>query len=210
MTFEQAVNSPPGGKTVAITFDDAYRSLLTHGRPVLDALGWPATVFVPTSFPDAAAPMTWPGIEQWAGGPHEHELIALTWEQLAELASSGWEIASHTCSHPRLTTLEDDDLAHELTASRVAVENRVQQPCTTIAYPYGDVDTRVEQASRTAGYTAGAGLLGRSDVVRVRRGGQRTAMNWPRVGIYHGDDDRRFQLKVSVVSRALQRTWGAR
>ena len=36
--------------SVAITFDDAYRSVYTIARPMLDARGWPYAVFVSTEF----------------------------------------------------------------------------------------------------------------------------------------------------------------
>ena len=44
VTFEQAVRAPHE-RTVAVTFDDAYRSVLELARPILDRLGLPATVF---------------------------------------------------------------------------------------------------------------------------------------------------------------------
>ena len=59
---------PHGGKTVVVTFDDAYLSVLELARPILDRLGLPATVFVPTDWPARDEPMRWPGIDQWMGG----------------------------------------------------------------------------------------------------------------------------------------------
>ena len=41
--------------------------------------------------------------------------------QLTELADAGWEIGSHTCSHPRLTTVDDETLERELRASKEAL-----------------------------------------------------------------------------------------
>src|ERR1051325_9148548 len=38
---------PP--RPVCITFDDGYGSVAEHAAPVLNSLGWPATVFVPTA-----------------------------------------------------------------------------------------------------------------------------------------------------------------
>src|SRR5438105_523916 len=72
-TLERAVFDPPHPRTLAVTFDDAYRSVLTTAKPILDALGLPASVFVPTRFPDTGEPMAWPGIDQWLDGPHRDE-----------------------------------------------------------------------------------------------------------------------------------------
>ena len=60
-TFEQAVTSPPARRTLAVTFDDGYRSVMTHALPILERLGLPGTVFVPTDFVGRDGPMSWPG-----------------------------------------------------------------------------------------------------------------------------------------------------
>ena len=49
-TFRDAVLNPPATRTVAVTFDDAYRSVLDLAAPLLRRLGIPGTVFVPTAF----------------------------------------------------------------------------------------------------------------------------------------------------------------
>jgi len=47
----RAGHTPPSG-TVAITFDDGYRDNLTVAAPILDELGLPATLFLPTGWID--------------------------------------------------------------------------------------------------------------------------------------------------------------
>ena len=85
------------------------------------------------------------------------------------------------------------DLDRELVESREAVEAAMDLPCPSIAYPYGDVDPRVVAAAGRAGYATGAAL--------PARWGQVGALEWPRVGIYHPDDLRRFRLKTSRTTR---------
>jgi len=196
-TFFEAVSAPPAPKTLAVTFDDAYLSVLALGLPILSALGLPGTVFVPTDFPARGAPMAWPGIDHWLGGPHEAELTPLDWAQLEALADAGWEVGSHTRSHPRLPTLDDSSLASELQESRRECEARLNRPCRSLAYPYGAVDARVAAAAGAAGYAA-AGTLPRGRLHRPE------PLLWPRVGVYHGDDERRFRLKVSTTVRRLR------
>jgi peptidoglycan/xylan/chitin deacetylase (PgdA/CDA1 family) len=198
-TFSDAVSAPPHPRTLVVTFDDAYSSTLTRGKPVLDRLGLPATIFVPTGFPATRALLSWPGIDQWLGGPHERELEPLGWPELASLRDGGWEIGSHTMTHPHLTQLDDDALAHELAGSRAACTENLGA-CRSIAYPYGDVDQRVVAAARAAGYEAAAALP-----ARMHRA---SALRWPRIGVYSIDTPRRFGIKVSPLVRALGATAG--
>jgi peptidoglycan/xylan/chitin deacetylase (PgdA/CDA1 family) len=202
-TFRDAALGGRRGKTVAVTFDDAYVSVLELARPILDRLGVPATVFVPTDWPARGEPMCWPGIDQWMGTEFEPDLRPLTWEQLAGLAAHGWEIGSHTQSHPRLTTLGDEALERELRDSRAECERRLGLPCRTLAYPYGDYDSRVAAAAGRAGYEAACTLPSRIHPA--------LPLEWPRVGVYHDDSERRYRLKVSRPLRTVRssRAWEA-
>jgi peptidoglycan/xylan/chitin deacetylase (PgdA/CDA1 family) len=194
-TFSEAVLARPRGKTVAVTFDDAYRSIGEHALPLLSRLGLPATLFVPTRWVGRDTPMAWRGMEHYVGGPHEPELLPMSWAEISSLSNAGWEIGSHTRSHPDLTTLEDKALDAELAGSRADLEQRLGRPCRAIAYPYGIVDARVVGAAERAGYRAGAALP-----VRVHR---RRALEWPRVGVYRNDSDFRFRAKASPRLRWL-------
>lgn len=195
-TFHEAVTGAQAGKTLAVTFDDAFHSVLERAYPILSELGMPATVFAPTAFMEQTPALTWPGIEHWAAGPHAPELAAMSWAELRLLAEAGWEVGSHTCSHPRLTTLDDATLAAELGESRSACAEAMGAPCRSIAYPYGDVDARVVGATRIAGYETGGTLPGRPH--------PGTALAWPRMGVYHGDDMRRFSLKTARLTREVR------
>jgi peptidoglycan/xylan/chitin deacetylase (PgdA/CDA1 family) len=194
--FSEAVQAPATDPVFAVTFDDAYRTVLELGLPILQSLGIPATVFAPTDHIGSERPMAWPGIEQWLGGPSEHELIPMSWPELEELAAAGWEVGSHTGSHPHLTKLDASALADELARSKAACEQHLPGPCCSLAYPYGDFDARVVAATAQAGY-ATAGTL----PARLVTGG---ALEWPRVGVYRLDDDRRFRRKVSPSLRRLR------
>jgi peptidoglycan/xylan/chitin deacetylase (PgdA/CDA1 family) len=201
-TFSEAAAAPAGERVVAITFDDAYRSVGTLGLPLLAARGWPATMFAPSDHVGSDRAMRWPGIDQWHGGPHEDELLPMGWEELRALEREGWEVGSHTCSHPHLTQLGDEDLVRELRDSRAACAEGLGHDVDTIAYPYGDVDDRVVAATRAAGYRLAAALPSRMHAV--------SDLRWPRIGIYHGDDERRFALKVSPLVGRLRASalWG--
>jgi peptidoglycan/xylan/chitin deacetylase (PgdA/CDA1 family) len=193
VTFSEAVRGAARGRRVAVTFDDAFRSVAELARPVLNRLGWPATVFAVSSFAASGGPLRWEGVDHWLETPFAHELAGMRWDELAALAGDGWEIGSHTVTHPRLTRTDDAQLARELRDSREAVEAALGRPCPTLAYPYGDVDGRVVAAARAAGYEAAAAL--------PARWGPDAPLEFPRAGIYHPDDMRRFALKTSPAVR---------
>jgi peptidoglycan/xylan/chitin deacetylase (PgdA/CDA1 family) len=198
-TFTEVVRRTPEGKTVVLTFDDAFASVKTYALPVLRQLGVKATVFAPTDYISRQAPLAWPGLEHWERSPDANELTAMTWDDLGELAELGWEIGSHSRTHPFLTSLDDDALAMELRESREECATRIGRPVTAIAYPYGDVDDRVQERTRHAGYEAAAALAWPSPKPNRYR--------YPRIGVYHKDSWLRFRFKVSSWSRS---TYGSR
>jgi peptidoglycan/xylan/chitin deacetylase (PgdA/CDA1 family) len=198
VTFTEATRAKPGERLLAVTFDDAYRSVIELAAPILERHGVPATVFAPTDHIGSEQPMRWEGIEQWLGGVDEPELVPMSWRELRELAERGWEIGSHTCSHPHLTRIGDDALADELARSKSTCEQELGAPCGSLAYPYGDLDGRVVEAAASAGYETAAALPSRLD--------ERGRLQWPRIGIYNADDELRFRVKVSAPLRALRRT----
>jgi peptidoglycan/xylan/chitin deacetylase (PgdA/CDA1 family) len=198
----EALDGSASGRVVAITFDDAYRSVLELAKPILDRLGMRASVYPATDWPDRDGPMSWPGIDQWVGGPHEHELACLGWDELRALADEGWEVGSHTCTHPRLAELgSEEQIADELTRSREVCEERMGQRCRSIAYPYGSYDERVVAAAEAAGYEFGLTLPHGLHAARP--------LAWPRIGIYHADRTYRWRLKLSPTVRRLRalRAW---
>lgn len=190
VTFSEAVRSA-SPRTVAITFDDGFRSTYDRALPILAELEVPATVFVPTALM-GGGPLAWPGFDAGPSAPAE-ELLPLSWAQVAELAAAGWEVGAHSRTHPRLTAVDDDTLWNELAGARQECERQMGQPCRTVAYPFGDLDERVQQAAGAAGYTLGAAL----GPHRARPG----PLAVPRVGVYRCDSPARFALKVSGVMR---------
>jgi peptidoglycan/xylan/chitin deacetylase (PgdA/CDA1 family) len=195
-TFSDALLAPTAERTLAVTFDDAFASVLELAHPILASLGLPATVFAPTAFAESGMPLQWPGIDHWAQTPSAPELACLTWDGLGQLAQAGWEIGSHTRTHPHLTSLDAAALSAELTESRAEVSERLGSKCVSIAYPYGDVDHRVAEAAEAAGYTVGASMSSYLERLGVLR--------WPRVGIYHVDGIGRFGLKTTRGMRWLR------
>lgn len=205
ITLSEAVAGASAPKAVALTFDDAYRSVFDIAWPILSTAGLTASVFALTALAGTERPMSWPGVEQWLGGEHRDELMPMSWGELDELAGAGWEIGSHTRTHPRLPELDDEALAFELRDSKRESEERLSRTCRSLAYPYGAYDARVIEAAREAGYTAAVGML--PSRLRPPTG----PLDWARIPINGKDSLRRFRAKVSPMGRAAKSSpaWSA-
>jgi peptidoglycan/xylan/chitin deacetylase (PgdA/CDA1 family) len=163
LTFADAERRTRDGtlprRSVVVTFDDGYASNLL-AAPILAEFGYPATVFVVTGFTDSGAALSWYGIEDDQQSAAA-ELRPLTWGELADLRDVGWEIGSHTVTHPLLPGLSEQELRGQLEQSRASIADRLGG-CETLAYPYGVADARVADAARAAGYLAACVLTGTS------------------------------------------------
>jgi len=85
--------------------------------------------------------------------PSEYE--ALDWNQIRDISRAGFEIGSHSVSHPVMTSLNDESLHHELIQSKADIENQIGYPVTSFCYPNGqpfDFDERVKAAVHEVGY----------------------------------------------------------
>jgi peptidoglycan/xylan/chitin deacetylase (PgdA/CDA1 family) len=183
-------------RSVVFTFDDGYAST-ARAADVLAAYGYPGTVFVVTRFADSGDPLTWFGVD----GHEPERMRPLGWEALGRLQRAGWEVGSHTCTHPLLTSLDAERLRSELVDSRRRVIEQVGG-CTTIAYPYGIADARVAAAAALAGYQAAFTLTGVELINEPLRR--------PRVGLFDDDRGLRLRLKLSRPSLAARRSGMAR
>jgi peptidoglycan/xylan/chitin deacetylase (PgdA/CDA1 family) len=83
------------------------------------------------------------------------EYRAANWDELREMVAGGISIGAHSVTHPRLPTLDDVRLAAEIERSRQHIEQALQIPVTSFAYPFGeasDHDERVRAAVLRAGF----------------------------------------------------------
>ncbi len=93
------------------------------------------------------------------------ELIKpLNWERIREMSERGIEFGSHTISHPYLINLTPDELIHELTVSKKTIEENINKPVISIAYPFGAHNERVEEQVKKCGYRFGISY--RNDVIK--------------------------------------------
>jgi peptidoglycan/xylan/chitin deacetylase (PgdA/CDA1 family) len=124
---------PLPAKTLAITFDDGYRSVLEAAFPVLARARMPATVFVSIG---EEAPSSAGRLAPMAGRER------LSWSEMREMSAQGIEFGSHTLTHPDLTRLAPESVAREIGLSKVRLEEGLSRPVRLFAYPFGKFDRR--------------------------------------------------------------------
>ena len=153
-----------------LTFDDGYAGLAQHAYPVLADLGFTATTFLITDY--VGANNTWDMRYTW------RPLAHLDWRTVEQWRARGFDFASHTASHARLTWLGDARAADELGRARETLVRRLGASAgRAVAYPFGAADARVERLARSAGHELGFG--------GVRGNGG--AMHVPRIPVYVWD-----------------------
>ena len=138
VALEEALDRPG---SVALTFDDGYRGVLTHAAPVLERYGWPATVFVVSGRCGGYNDWDHPGRRR---SPHP----LMTPSELREIARAGLDLGAHGVSHRDLASLDNEAVDGELRGSRAALEDLLQRPIESCAYPYGRSTPAVREIAR--------------------------------------------------------------
>ncbi len=130
----------------AVTFDDAFQSVLENALDEMRSRQIPCTIFVPTAFLG-----THPRWDAEPGGYDQHETI-MTAEQLREIPADLVTLGSHTRTHPHLLELDSSIAEEELVASRRELEAVIQRPAKLCSLPYGEYSDEILDLCRKAGY----------------------------------------------------------
>jgi peptidoglycan/xylan/chitin deacetylase (PgdA/CDA1 family) len=133
----------PSGR-VSFTFDDGLSSTYTNAAPILAKYGLSATDYVITGcIGMTTAPNTC----------HANtDTTYMSWDQVASLQNSGWEIGSHTETHPYLATSDATDGQPNVLTPAQVTQELVQSKADLAAHginatdfstPYGDYNNAV-------------------------------------------------------------------
>ncbi|MGO9480405.1 MAG: polysaccharide deacetylase family protein [Candidatus Kryptoniota bacterium] len=152
-------------KPVIITFDDGYEEVYKYALPITKEFGVRATAFVlgDRSIRNNA----------WENTTFESSDL-LSDDQILELHRSGFEIGSHSMTHADLSKISRGAARDEICRSKEHLEDLIQAPVITFAYPYGNVNTDLKDMVRDAGYNYGCGTYSGSpkfthDLYNIRR-----------------------------------------
>ncbi|WGL50999.1 polysaccharide deacetylase family protein [Nocardioides sp. BP30] len=134
-------------RAVALTFDDGYASVFERAWPELQRRGLPGTVFVVSSYL-AGGRLPWDRHHC----PHDDSVRIASSRQVREAADEGFDIGSHTATHPWLPGLAPEDVAVELKTSKADLEDLLQREVSSFAYPMGGWNPEIHAAVGVAGY----------------------------------------------------------
>lgn len=130
-----------GPKDLAITFDDALRSLRTAAAPILKDFAIPWAFFAVSDWCEKGHP--------W--GPD----VVLSWREIEALAADGVHVGSHSATHADFGKIPPAEAEEELIRSRDMIERRLGFAPTTFAIPLGQSMNWTPTAgalARKAGY----------------------------------------------------------
>lgn len=140
-------DQPLPDNCVAITFDDAYRSIYTTAFPLLKKRNWPFTLFLNTD----------------AVGKSKN---SLSWDEIREMSNSVAEIGNHSHTHAHLIRYQKNESSVQWkkrvigdiqTAQKLIdqhLSNEDNLPPRLFAYPYGEYSVPLIQIITELGYAA--------------------------------------------------------
>jgi peptidoglycan/xylan/chitin deacetylase (PgdA/CDA1 family) len=131
-------------RVVALTFDDGYRDFLTSGLPALEKAAARATLYASVGHLGGSA--GWLGRWSPGFGP------MLTWDELSAVDAAGVEIGNHGLIHHPLDVLPGRRLRYEIVCARDRLEQHLQHPIRSFAYPHGYNGRRVRGVVAWAGH----------------------------------------------------------
>lgn len=191
---------PEPTRTVVVTFDDAFKSVLDHAAPVLAGFGFRATVFAVAGH--VGGSNDWPsqpaGVPRWP---------LCSWDELRGLAAGAFEIGAHGMAHEPLDRAPADVERREIDDAHHALEDGLGRAVRSFAFPYGVASASARDRVR-ARYRAACS-------VELREASASDDRHWlPRLDAYYLRGPRLFRalgtpagsayLKLRALGRAVR------
>lgn len=176
-----------GPKDLAISFDDALKSVLTQADPILREFNIPYTVFI---------------VSEWSEQKHDWEKTGvLSWDELGRMREAGVELGSHSATHRNFGEIDVERAKREFEQSRRTIEQRLGFTPEIFAIPFGQSDNwndAADQAAREVGYKT----------IYAQAEETRPPGTVPRTFVTHFDNDRIFKAMLrGAYDRWEEWTW---
>ncbi|MDX2143640.1 MAG: polysaccharide deacetylase family protein [Rhodospirillaceae bacterium] len=131
--------TPLPSKAIAITIDDAYKSVVTEAWPRFKQAGFPFTVFVASEAVD------------------KKYSDIMTWDDVRALQADGVTIGAHSHAHPHFPALSADQVRRDLDQMKARFQAELGQVPDHFAYPYGEAGREDIKIVAGAGFAAAFG-----------------------------------------------------
>src|SRR4051794_41334711 len=138
------LTADPTAAVVAVTFDDGFLDFATDGVAVLAEVGAGATLYL------AVGHLGQPAV--WLGSRAGDCSRLLTWAEIRALSGHNLEIGSHGLIHVPLDVLPASAVVKQVAAARDQLEQHVESPVPSFAYPHGYHTARTRRILAEAGY----------------------------------------------------------
>jgi peptidoglycan/xylan/chitin deacetylase (PgdA/CDA1 family) len=126
----------------------------------------------------------------------------LSWSELAQMATAGFEMGAHSVTHRPLTEMAPGEAEREIVESKTTIEERLGRKVSAFAYPFGVFSRANYEVVREHFRGACSVKLG-----KARRADDRHQL--PRVDVYYLRHPALFQLFETLPGQAYLGLRGA-
>jgi peptidoglycan/xylan/chitin deacetylase (PgdA/CDA1 family) len=131
-------------RPIVVTFDDGFRDGVAAAIPALVEHRMRATFFIVA---DRIG-----GTSDWLERERGVTLPLVDRDRIREIADLGFDIGSHSMTHPHLPALPRAAIGSELAGSRRRLEDIVGRAVRHLAYPHGEDGHTVREVTAESGY----------------------------------------------------------
>jgi len=140
---------------MVLSFDDGFENQIANVAPILDTLGLKGVFFAVGRALERGGDSV--GFPPSLRGDTRAALPCryATRRDLRDLVQRGHEVGCHSYDHVRMTTLNDGQLASDVSRSRLMVEQAIRDRAYSFCYPYGlpgTYDARVASVVKSHGF----------------------------------------------------------
>ena len=129
-------------KVFVLTFDDGYKDFFDIAMPILNKLGFSATIFIVSKLIG--------NISLWRR--KELQSALLNWGEVNEMIKIGYEIGSHGLYHSNFSHLSTVELRQEIGGSKKLIEEKLGIPIVSFSYPWNKYNKQILNIVKKAGY----------------------------------------------------------
>lgn len=129
---------------IALTFDDAYRTVLDNAYPILCESGIPAILFSTCYTQGEHAP--------WNDSVEYENKLMNSKELSKVLENDIFVLGSHTKTHRSLTQTTRQEASDEIINSKLFLEKFYRLPVKFLSFPHGEYSLEHLELAKSAGY----------------------------------------------------------